>query len=383
MADGDIGSVQDTLEYDTVNSVENRIIKRSNSIAAIFYVDDNLDQKVVTVEVDAAGQITDTVKDTLIFNGGSAGYLSIAERITGYYVLFGQMDLDALGDNLWAATISVGAAGELPVAIIDSLKFATGGLYDSSITHLTGSIMVSADCVSGAQQFIRTFTCSATGTLGAAEIESYRFITNTGRQADICKVNDGVVAIVTSDSGGELKLWTFAVSPSGNITTPEVDGLVLAASGSAGDICHVTGNIFAIAYEGPGTDGFICTIDIDSSGNIGASVIETYEFETSHLQNPSICKIKTGVCSIVYTGPTSNGYIKTIEIDAAGDITTPFLDELIYAAAGSEYQDIVFMQGNIYLIAHKWPVADGFVTSVDVETPAQTAAKHLMMTGVG
>lgn len=383
MADGDIGSVQDTLEYDTVNSLYNRIIKRSDSIAAIVYTDDNGDQKVVTVQVDAAGQITDTVLDTLIFNGGVADFLSIAERTPGMYVIYGNMNLDASSATLWAVTVSVSGAGALPAAIIDSLKFATGGLYNSSLIYLTGNIMVGADVVSGNAAWIRTFDCSAGGTLDVTEIESYRYFPNSGANCDICKVSGGVVAVVSGDTGGELKLWTYLINAAGNITTPAHDTLVLAAVGGDGDICHVIGNIYAIAYEGGGTDGFICTVNIDSGGNIGGSVIETYEFETSLLLDPAITKVTEGIVAIAYTGPSSYGYIKTIAIDAAGDITTPFLDELEYAGAGSEHQDIVFMQGNIYLIAHKWPDADGFVTSVDVVTPVTAASKHLMMMGVG
>lgn len=384
MAFGDIGSVQDTLEYDTVEGRYNRIIKRSNTIAVILYQDTNDDQKVVTVEVNAAGAITNTVKDTLIFNGNAASLLSIAERTPGIYVCYGQMDLDAGGSNLFAATISVGTAGELPVGIIDELNFSTGALYDSSITYLTGSIMVGADGTSGGQQFIRTFTVSEAGAIGAAEIESYRFITNTTRDCDICRVSSTVVAIVTTDSGGELKLWTFTVSGGGNISTPETDGLVIAASGSKGEIINVSGNIFAIAYEGPGGDGFLATIDIDSSGNIGGSVIDLYEFEISLCYSPSLVKISDTIVVVAYHGPVSPGYARTIEIDAAGNITDPYLDTITYEAVESEWEDVCFMQGNIYLIAFKNGDGDAFVVSVDISTPVPTSAtKHLMLTGVG
>lgn len=384
MADGDIGSVLDTLEFDTAAAIFTRIVRRTKAIAVICYVDTNSDQKVVTVEVDASGNITNTVKDTLIFNGASAYVLSIAERTPGIYVICGRMKLDAAAHAPWAATISVGEAGQLPAAVLATLKLGTGSVNHGDLRWLTGNIMVEVDVLSTNEAFIRTFECTSLGVLGGAAIQSYSFMGAVGLSSELCKINSGVMAAVSVHTGGAGEIYTFLIGAAGFITTPHQDKFQFHAGPiSVPRMIHVSGNIYAITYKGPGNDGFICTVTIDSGGNIGASVIATYEFDPAMGMNPRLHKVSDTIVAVVYNGPASPGFIKTIVIDAAGNITDPYHDTLTYSSVESDHQDIEHMQGDIYLISHKGLGGDGFVRSVDIGTPAAALPKQLMMMGMG
>ena len=75
------------------------------------------------------------------------------------------------------------------------------------------------------------------------------------------------------------------------------------------------GDVYAIAYEGPDTDGFVTTLSIDSSGNIGSPILDSFEFEPSLARQPDIIEVDNGIFAIVYEGPGIDGFVVTVQID--------------------------------------------------------------------
>ena len=53
---------------------------------------------------------------------------------------------------------------------------------------------------------------------------------------------------------------------------------------------HISGDVFAVAYQGPDTDGWLCTLTIDSAGGIGA-VIDTLEFDAAEASSVRIIHV--------------------------------------------------------------------------------------------
>ena len=60
--------------------------------------------------------------------------------------------------------------------------------------------------------------------------------------------------------------------------------------------------MYAIAYRGSGSDGFVRTITIDSSGNVSNSVTDTLEFDTSAGDTPDIVHVSGDYYAIAYQG---------------------------------------------------------------------------------
>ncbi|MBU2608023.1 MAG: hypothetical protein KKF26_01755, partial [Chloroflexi bacterium] len=52
-------------------------------------------------------------------------------------------------------------------------------------------------------------------------------------------------------------------------------------TGATPHIVPVSGNVYAIAYQGQGNDGFLKTMEIAASGQITDAVIDTLEFDTN------------------------------------------------------------------------------------------------------
>ncbi|GAH61719.1 unnamed protein product, partial [marine sediment metagenome] len=94
------------------------------------------------------------------------------------------------------------------------------------------------------------------------------------------------------------------------------------------DMIHVSGDIYAIVYQGPDDDGWIKTVSIDVDGDIGASVIDSLEFDGVRCFVPRIIHIYGSVFAIAYSGPDYDGFVITLSISAAGDIGAAIIDSL-------------------------------------------------------
>ena len=92
-----------------------------------------------------------------------------------------------------------------------------------------------------------------------------------------------------------------------------IDTLIFdSTSGYYPNIIHISGNIYAIAYHGASGDGFIRTVAIAPDGNITNSIIDTLDFDTSDCIFPDIISISGNIYAVAYQGPGDHGFIKTM-----------------------------------------------------------------------
>ena len=384
MADGDIGTVQDTLLYDGAWGDFNRIIRCYNHIALIVYQFTGGDIGLKTVEVDAAGEITDTVKDTLSKAEISAQFFSVCERTPGIYIVTLRGYTNYSHYYLWIFSVSVGSAGALPADFLDNIHINNVLADITEVCHLTGDIMVAVCTTSGPKADLYTFTCNSAGSLGASYEDHYQYEATFGYRTSLCKISNSVVATVTRITADHGELKTFHISATGTITTPEVDSIEFEATHcDYPKVVNVIGDIYAIVYTDGSGHGICKTVEIDSNGNLVGGILSTYEFESDTFYDPQVIKLDDGIIAVVYTGADSDGFIVTLGIGAAGAITTPFLDKYEYDTDFSNRQDLALMAGDIILVPHKNAATFGEVHSIDVELPAAEAPHHEMVMGMG
>ncbi|MFH1286972.1 MAG: hypothetical protein ABII02_04465, partial [Candidatus Magasanikbacteria bacterium] len=77
--------------------------------------------------------------------------------------------------------------------------------------------------------------------------------------------------IEVADGKAQLVSLTSTLLPNTITDSLEFD----IDKGLSPDIIHVSGDIYAIAYEGDGSEGYVKTVSISDSGSIGSSVIDT------------------------------------------------------------------------------------------------------------
>ena len=124
-------------------------------------------------------------------------------------------------------------------------------------------------------------------------------------------------------------------------------------NGLVPELIHVSGDVFAVAYTGASYDGFIRTLTIAADGQISGSIIDSLEFDTTAGIRPSIVKVSADIFAVAYRGAGDDGTLKTVQIDASGQITNAVIDTLIFDTSASYTPDILFLGGDIYGIAYR------------------------------
>lgn len=384
MADGDIGSVQDTLEFDPVYSNYSRILRVSDTIAVIFYGETGSDQRVVSVEVNAAGQITNAIIDGLTWNGNWFGYGSICKRADNLFVCSYRGSLDHVNIYGHLSTITCGNDGAIPAATLDNAVLDTSQILWTSIIYLAGNVVVVAFTDEGNDGVLKTFLVSAAGAITEPAEDTFEFDGAVGNYPHLCKISNSKIAVVYTDSAGDGQLFTIGIDAAGNIDGAKIDTYEFDVNQALTPrICHVTGNIYAIAYTGWGTVGYLRTVEIASDGQITEPFKDTWTTGAVEGNEPAIIKVSDSIVAGVYYDTANDGQLFTIGIDAAGNIDAAPIDTLEYETDTAYYNDLCFMAGNIYLICFQGPGTDGFVKSVDIETPLLARPHHEMTMGIG
>ena len=196
-----------------------------------------------------------------------------------------------------------------PGKVIDSLEFEESFVDRTAITHVSGDIFAivydgnihdGAEC----EGCLQTVLISPSGSISLIDLQEFN---DDVERVHITKVSDNVVAIVyqeDSDSDGYLK--TVGIDSDGTITgvieTLEFD----TSNAFVPYIIHASGDVFAIVYGASDNDSVLTTVDINSDGTIDG-VLATFEFETVDDDNDDqsthiITHVSGDIFAIVYDG---------------------------------------------------------------------------------
>ncbi len=222
--------------------------------------------------------------------------------------------------------------------------------------------------------FVRTMNIDNSGQIGNSVIDTLEFDSSDGRTPDIVHVSGNIYAIAYQRSGlGYLR--TVEIVIDGDIRSNTIDTLIFEGTeGYVPDIIHVSGSTYAIAYQGPGNDGFLKTVSIAENGQIADSVIDTLEFDGSDGQMPDIIHVSGNIFAIAYNRDgyyTDPGYVRTVEIAPNGQITDGYIDSFNFDSSVGWEADIVHVTGNIFAVAYRGYNDDGFMVTMSITPEGQ------------
>ena len=204
----------------------------------------------------------------------------------------------------------------------------------------------------------------AIGDIGSVvstlEFDPVRLAENTN--VSLCKVAEGVVAIAYAGNNNAATIETFSVDASGNLSAV-IDTLVVNAAVSCDIgrlVNYASTNVYALFYrDGISFYGIVATFTISAAGDIGAAVIDSYNFYEaggiSALSTDAI-QVSGDTFAVVYTRKLSNtGYLVTLDINSDGTIdATPELDSWVFdATVGVSFSQILHVANEYYAIAYK------------------------------
>ena len=271
------------------------------------------------------------------------------------------------GSDGFVRTVDIASDGQIDNAIIDSLEYDTSAGYTPDIVHISGDIYAIAYRGSGNDGFVRTVRINSAGQITNSTIDSLEFDTADGYEPDILHVSDDVYAIAYRGSGSDGFVKTLTIASDGQIGNSVIDSYEFETSNCVTpNIVTVSGNIYAVAYRGSDDDGFIKTLEIADNGQITYSVIDTLEFDTTAGYEPNIMRLSGDVCAIAYRGAGNDGYVITVECDSSGQIGDSVLDSLEFDASNGYEPNLVHVSGNVYAVAYRGSGDDGFVVTFTI-----------------
>jgi hypothetical protein len=309
---------------------------------------------------------------------GQALPLSILALALGTMVItpfLGHASSSLTGSRVYEQGISEGYSSDAGVE--HAIWNLTKGSLAEQLTEPGDSLTYQlSETVNGIAPSI-TVTANVTGeggTIGEISdiIDTFDFGPDGGEPAKIIQVAGDVYAIIYTDSDKDGWVKTVEVATDGTITDTAIDSLEFDNKrGQWTDIIHVTGDIYAIAYQGQKGDGFVRTVEIASNGDITDSYIDSLEFDKNDCVYPEIVRVAGDIYAIAYEGQKGDGFVRTVEIASDGDITDSYIDSLEFEKSNGHEPDIIHISGDIYAIAYRGNKRDGYLKTVEIASDGE------------
>jgi hypothetical protein len=270
--------------------------------------------------------------------------------------------------------------GTLQKTMIDSETYTKP--KGEHLIHVTGDIyaLTYQEAAGGYDHFLETYEITSAGAISAridvVEYDSSSTSANVPFAPHMALVDSNTVAIVMCDSAYDGMLFTYDISDAGDITDTYADYWEFDwDKGSTPHIKKISGNVFAIAYQGTDGDGFVKTVTISDSGAITKSWIDELEFDTADCNYPTLFTVNDandftpGVYGVSYRGTDFDGFVSTFNITSAGDIGT-VIDYLEFNTYNYYWAPCVHVADDYYLFVYEGTGYDGWACTVEISTAA-------------
>ena len=273
MAKGEL----DRLEFDTSNGLAPDVALAQGTIHAIVYEGSSDDILVKTVSVDSDGVIG-SILDTITIDAGTCRKPRIIQLTSGFLAIV----YEGTGSEGFLATISVSAGGS--ISLVDSWEFDASAGREPFIINISGTTYAILYRNSGLEGQVKTVTISNTGVITKSFIDSLQFDTNISPEPSMIKIAGDIWAISYSGTNGTGNIKTVDIDSAGNIGVAVIDTFQFADGVAATSLIpvmiHISGTIYACVYEDtkPNPDTIeLFTVDIQNDGTIAAAVTDSFQ----------------------------------------------------------------------------------------------------------
>ncbi|KKN27385.1 hypothetical protein LCGC14_0865130 [marine sediment metagenome] len=247
------------------------------------------------------------------------------------------------------------AAGDIS-AVIDTLVLT--GCTTPRMVVLDGDYVVVSAWDGSLHGHIHTFTVDNVGAISDTVVDTWDFA-STGLTPDIIKIPGSsdkyVIGYEGAASEGFIK--SIIISTTGVITESFIDTVSTGARIVYGYVLHTedaNDTLIAQCFA-----GVVETVTVDSSGNIGAAVIDSEDY--GHPGVPgNVIEIASGYYATIYADN-----LETFSIDGAGNITA--VDSWDWTAStGTNSRIVKVPDSTKYMIAYENGSNDGIVFSFTI-----------------
>jgi hypothetical protein len=313
------------------------------------------------------GIIKDTTVSTYEWDGNEGRYADAIRLGTSEYYL-----IAAAGDggsDGWVYTIQVDNVGK--ITRVDSYQYDTSDGICPSLCYVSGDIYAISyrDVASGKVVAVTISVDNANGAITKARIDNMSF-SRDGNLTNFIHVNGNIYAVAYSNAVNTSGfIETCYINPNtGRFGTKRNDSVMFDSSCEYPKMVMLDSDTVAIVYTKimPNCDGWLCTYNITSTGDITNTPADTWKFATVNIFYPFICHISGNVYAIAYEDTSYHGQVKTCTITTKGMITESWNGTLEFDTADCAYPYVYNLKGDVYTISYQGTDGDGFIKTMNI-----------------
>jgi hypothetical protein len=341
------------------------IVNVSGNVYAVVYWDTNNDGWVATFTVANDGSVTPGAISTYEF-GNVDGITPDIIHVSGdvYAIAYRGNRSDG-----FVCTVTIATNGTITQSKIDTLEFDTSNGWAPDILHVSGDVYAIFYRSTGADGFVKTVEIATNGQITNTVIDTLEFNTSRGLSPSALHISGDIYAVAVSGPGSDGWLHTVEIAADGQITNTVVDSYEYdTVQGNQPSLVSIFGDVYAIAYQGAQGDGWLVTLNIATNGTITKSLIDSLEFDTVSCTHPKLAKIVSDTYGIVYEGPGNDGWVVIVTIQVNGNIFDEIVDSLEFDPAFGETPQILHVDGNVYMVMHDDQNNIGQATTFEIES---------------
>ncbi len=187
-----------------------------------------------------------------------------------------------------------------------------------------------------------------------------------------------IYALAYQNSANDGKIRTVAITDQGVVVNQQIDTFVFdAARGSSPFIFSVSGNIFGIAYSTQNNRGRVVTVRINNNGSINKNLIDNYTFDSRTTADQFVLSVAPEIYAITYRGSVNEAELATVRISANGTITKSLLDSLNFGATAN-WPRLTAVAGTTYAAYYNdYTARRGYLKTVSIDNAGQISNQPL------
>lgn len=206
----------------------------------------------------------------------------------------------------------------------------------------------------------------ALGDIGAV-VDSYEFDDSYCKFPYVVPVSANVFAVAYETASNKGFVRTIGVSDAGDITDPYIDSIQFEGSDCTWpEILNMYGDVYAVLYQAATGIGRIKTMEIASDGQITDTLLDSFQFDTTFAEHPSVVKITDNMLAVAYKRDTDVGRLRTIGVENDGTITDPVVGTFDFTITEADEFDMFAVAANCFGISYRDNVSHGIVVTVQI-----------------
>jgi len=377
----------DSSKFDTKSKDEKicddfKLIHIYDKIFAVVYRNPDSDGEIRTVEIQDNGDITSPYHPygycvhALVFDnydGWTPDIVHINEDI--YAIAYaGYESPDTKG---YLITLNISKEGYIINLAEENLlcgyKFDNNYARDMKIINVYDDIYAISYSGPGNAGWLKTVQIFNNGEINQTILNSYEFDTSDGYYPNILGVKDNVFAIIYTGPEDDGILKTINISNSGIIKNDYIDIFEIGVFDlELPDMININSNVYAMAYKGIDGNGYIKTFNIQNSGTIASSVIDSIRFHKGNILDPKLIQVNEtyNLYAVAYSNQTTDsvwhGFIKTIILNDDGSIGEEKFEFEFDSHTEIIRPDIIHINGIVFAFVYKGVDDDGFINTINI-----------------